>query len=106
MSNIISINFNYFEFAIFEIITLGFDCITRYYNHQLDKLYSKYLPMATRLACQYHPDSDQFSDVLQDGILLLLFRIKEGSFEFNPQYGFKSFLFRTFLNLSMNTNKK
>ena len=106
MSNVNSINSNDFEFSIFELISESADFSSNYLNHQLAKLYVKYRPMAASLARKYHLDSDMANDVLQDGILLLIKRIKDGRFEYNPEYGFRSFLYRTFQNLSMNTNKK
>ena len=106
MKNVNSINPNDFEFTIFELISEDGDCNTPFFNHQLHKLYARYQTLATRLSYKYHLDKDLAGDVLQDGILLLLKRIQEGRFEFNPEYGFKSFLYRTFQNLSMNMNKK
>ena len=106
MKNVNSINPNDFEFTIFELITEDGDCNTAFCNHQLVKLYEKYKPSASFQARKYHLDKDLADDVLQDGIILLLNRIRDGRFEYNPEYGFKSFLYRTFQNLSMNMNKK
>ena len=106
MKNTENIPSNDFEFVIFELVSEGVEINSNFINVQLKKLYAKYTPMANRQAFKFHLDGDLAKDILQEGILLLLNRISSGNFEFNPKLGFRSFLFRTFQNLSANINRQ
>ncbi|NJN26633.1 MAG: sigma-70 family RNA polymerase sigma factor [Cyclobacteriaceae bacterium] len=95
-----------FEFLLFELISENKDINSPHFNHQLHKLFLKYKPNAIKVARQYHLQEEMADDVLQEGVLLLINRIKDGKFEYNVEYKLGSFLNRTFRNLSSNFSRK
>jgi RNA polymerase sigma factor (sigma-70 family) len=106
MQNANSLNPNDFEFTVFESISESSEINSSPFNSRLNNLLVKYSEMASKLARKFHLDEDLAQDILQDGMVLLITRIREGRFEFNPEMGFAGFLYRAFTYLAANQHKK